>query len=197
MRADRRKVSPIVLASSHRGRDCELNGLRAVLRAAARFPRRHTGAFQRRFAAQLNRSGRIVAAKTSRRLRMNASASRISHLIAGLAGLLWCLGAAAAAPDAALKAAVANPARSPNFVTRDKARHPAEELAFFGIKPNMTVVELWPGGGYWTEILGPVPRQARDLLRRSRALEQHRGRARQRQVARADRCHEGPDRHDP
>ena len=86
---------------------------------------------------------------------MNASAPRISHLVAGLAGLLWCLGAAAAAPDAALKAAVGNPARSPNFVTRDKARHPAEELAFFGIKPNMTVVELWPGGGYWTEILGP------------------------------------------
>ena len=86
---------------------------------------------------------------------MNASASRISHLVAGLAGLLWCLGAAAAAPDAALKAAVDNPARSPNFVARDKARHPAEELAFFGIKPGMTVVELWPGGGYWSEILGP------------------------------------------
>jgi predicted methyltransferase len=28
-------------------------------------------------------------------------------------------------------------------------------LAFFGLKPNMTVVEVWPGGGYWTEILGP------------------------------------------
>ena len=86
---------------------------------------------------------------------MNASASRISHLVAGLTGLLWCLGAAAAAPDAALKAAVDNPARSPNFVARDKARHPAEELAFFGIKPGMTVVELCPGGGYWSEILGP------------------------------------------
>jgi predicted methyltransferase len=86
---------------------------------------------------------------------MNASASRISHLVAGLTGLLWCLGAAAAPPDAALKAAVANPARSPNFVARDTARHPADELAFFGIKPGMTVVELWPGGGYWSEILGP------------------------------------------
>jgi predicted methyltransferase len=86
---------------------------------------------------------------------MNSSASRISQLVAGVAGLLWCLGAAAAAPDAALKAAVANSARSENFVARDKVRHPAEELAFFGIKPGMTVVELWPGGGYWTEILGP------------------------------------------
>ena len=34
-------------------------------------------------------------------------------------------------------------------------RHPAEELSFFGLKPNMTVVELWPGSGYWSEILGP------------------------------------------
>jgi predicted methyltransferase len=58
-------------------------------------------------------------------------------------------------PDAALTAAVADPARTAAFVARDAARHPAEELAFFGITPKMTVVELWPGGGYWTEILGP------------------------------------------
>ncbi len=60
----------------------------------------------------------------------------------------------AAAVDPALAAAIASPARSPNFVARDAARHPAEELTFMGIKPSMTVVELWPGGGYWTEILG-------------------------------------------
>ncbi len=54
-----------------------------------------------------------------------------------------------------LAVAVSDPGRSANFVARDKARHPVEELNFFGIKPNMTVVELWPGGGYWTEILGP------------------------------------------
>jgi predicted methyltransferase len=60
----------------------------------------------------------------------------------------------AAAVDPALAAAIANPARSANFVSRDAARHPADELTFMGIKPSMTVVELWPGGGYWTEILG-------------------------------------------
>jgi len=59
-----------------------------------------------------------------------------------------------AAADPALQAAVSDPGRSSNFVARDKARHPAGELAFFGISPTMTVVELWPGGGYWTEILG-------------------------------------------
>jgi predicted methyltransferase len=61
---------------------------------------------------------------------------------------------AAAAPDPALARAIADPGRTATFVARDKARHPAEELGFFGIKPAMTVVELWPGGGYWTEILG-------------------------------------------
>jgi predicted methyltransferase len=65
-----------------------------------------------------------------------------------------CVTAIAAAPDPALTAAVADPGRTASFLARDKARHPAEELAFFGITPKMTVVELWPGGGYWTEILG-------------------------------------------
>lgn len=63
--------------------------------------------------------------------------------------------AAAPAPDPALTAAVTEPGRTATFVARDKARHPAQELAFFGINPKMTVVELWPGGGYWTEILAP------------------------------------------
>jgi len=57
--------------------------------------------------------------------------------------------------DPALTAAIASPARTATFVARDKARHPAEELTFFGLTPSMNVVELWPGGGYWTEILGP------------------------------------------
>lgn len=86
---------------------------------------------------------------------MNALTSRIPHLTGALATLLWCLPLAAATHDASIDAAVANPARSANFVARDKARHPVEELTFFGVRPDMTVVELWPGGGYWTEILGP------------------------------------------
>jgi len=63
---------------------------------------------------------------------------------------------AAASPpvDPALGAAIADPARTAAFVARDGARHPAAELTFFGLKPTETVVELWPGGGYWTEILG-------------------------------------------
>jgi predicted methyltransferase len=61
---------------------------------------------------------------------------------------------APAGVDPALTAAIASPARTPAFSARDVARHPAEELTFFGLRPTMTTVELWPGGGYWTEILG-------------------------------------------
>ena len=59
------------------------------------------------------------------------------------------------AADPALAGAVGSPQRTPAHVARDSARHPVEELTFFGITPAMTVVELWPGGGYWTDILGP------------------------------------------
>src|SRR5258708_12736319 len=62
---------------------------------------------------------------------------------------------AATSPDPALVSAVGSPARSPTAMARDPARHPVEELTFFGLTPTMTVVELWPGGGYWTDILGP------------------------------------------
>jgi predicted methyltransferase len=44
-------------------------------------------------------------------------------------------------------------------VPRDAVRHPVEELKFIGLKPGMTVVEIYPGGGYFTSILGPVLKQ--------------------------------------
>lgn len=60
-----------------------------------------------------------------------------------------------AAADAGLAAAIANPSRADGNKVRDVHRHPAETLAFFGIKPNMIVVEIAPGGGYYAEILAP------------------------------------------
>jgi predicted methyltransferase len=48
--------------------------------------------------------------------------------------------------------------RSPENAARDKYRHPKEALMFFGIQPDMTVVEIWPSGGWWTEILAPLLR---------------------------------------
>jgi predicted methyltransferase len=46
--------------------------------------------------------------------------------------------------------------RDPTNASRDPYRHPKETLEFFGLQPDMTVVELWPGGGWYTEILAPV-----------------------------------------
>ena len=65
------------------------------------------------------------------------------------------LALAATTPSPALKAAVDAPTRTPANVARDRYRHPAETLAFFGVKPTDTVVEIWPGGGWYTEILAP------------------------------------------
>ena len=39
---------------------------------------------------------------------------------------------------------------------RDAYRHPQETLSFFGIAPGMTVMELSPGGGWYTEVLAPL-----------------------------------------
>jgi len=57
--------------------------------------------------------------------------------------------------DAALKAAMASPVRKPGDADRDKYRHPLETLGLFGIKPNMTVLEIGPGEGWYTELLAP------------------------------------------
>lgn len=60
--------------------------------------------------------------------------------------------------DPALVAVANGPQRSEAHKARDKFRHPVETLTFFGLKPDMTVVELWPFGGWYTEILAPYLR---------------------------------------
>jgi predicted methyltransferase len=65
---------------------------------------------------------------------------------------------AAEAPDPALRALVDGPQRSAPNRARDNFRHPYAVLHFFGLKPTNTVVEILPGGGYWTEILAPYLR---------------------------------------
>ena len=55
----------------------------------------------------------------------------------------------------ALAAAVANPARSADNRARDKYLNPAATLAFFCVRPKQTVVELFPGGGWYSEIVAP------------------------------------------
>jgi len=65
---------------------------------------------------------------------------------------------AAAAADHSLQPAVESEARPAADRLRDRYRHPLETLRFFGIRPNMTVVEIWPSGGWYAEILAPYLR---------------------------------------
>ena len=60
--------------------------------------------------------------------------------------------------DELLDLAIAGDHRDPAFVVRDKYRHPGETLVFFGLQPGMTVVEISPAKGWYTEILAPVLR---------------------------------------
>ena len=62
------------------------------------------------------------------------------------------------AADAALEAAIAGAWRDPANVARDAHRHPLQTLRFFGVTPSSRVIEITPGGGWYTEILAPYLR---------------------------------------
>jgi predicted methyltransferase len=76
---------------------------------------------------------------------------------ATLAAAALAVSSLAAAEEAApgLQAVVDGSHRAAANKARDPYRHPVETLSFFGIRPEMTVVELWPFGGWYTEILAP------------------------------------------
>jgi predicted methyltransferase len=81
-------------------------------------------------------------------------------LAAGVAALALASAAHAPAhaqaPSAAVQAAVADPGRPEADRARDSARHPAEVVAFAGVKPGDKVADLIPGGGYFTRIFSKV-----------------------------------------
>lgn len=79
----------------------------------------------------------------------------VAGLVASPAAFAADTGRLNKAAYTALEKAVANPQRDEKNRARDVYRHPAETLAFIGVKPTDTVVELWPGGGWYTEILAP------------------------------------------
>ena len=88
------------------------------------------------------------------------SRRRFGGALLAAAALPGCaLRPGAPAVDAArLRAAIDGPHRSAANRARDGARHPFETLAFFGIAPTHQVIELSPGGGWYTEILAPYLR---------------------------------------
>jgi predicted methyltransferase len=52
--------------------------------------------------------------------------------------------------------ALAGDWRSEKNRARDAYRHPRETLAFFGVGPEQTLLEIWPGGGWYAEVLAPA-----------------------------------------
>ena len=92
--------------------------------------------------------------------------------IAALAAVIGMTGCAKKTEEAAVAEApaAAQPAsdpladavngawRSAEDKSRDEYRHPQEALAFWGLQPGMTILEIQPGGGWWTEILAPYAR---------------------------------------
>lgn len=83
------------------------------------------------------------------------TASRRQAFGLAVAALVLASASGAFAADAALAKAVASESRPAADRARDGARHPVESLTFWGLKPGKTVIEVSPGGGYWTEILAP------------------------------------------
>lgn len=71
--------------------------------------------------------------------------------------------AAAEVNEAAILAAAEGPHRTAKNRARNEFRHPAKTLAFFEVKPSSKVLELWPGGGWYTEVLAPYLRQCGEL----------------------------------
>jgi predicted methyltransferase len=93
-------------------------------------------------------------------IRLQTHALALLLLAAGAGASAQTPPADATAPaiDAGLRAAVADPGRDAEQRARDVYRHPAETLAFFGIRPTDTVIEISPGGGWYSAILAPYLR---------------------------------------
>lgn len=88
--------------------------------------------------------------------RLWGLAAALTVAATGLLGVPAKAGAAARAVEIMLDEAIAGDHRSAANRERDAWRHPKETLLFFGLEPGMTVMEVWPGGGWYTEILAPV-----------------------------------------
>ena len=93
----------------------------------------------------------------------------INKILNSLAACLLSIVTVAYANDVtvatALQVIVDGQHRSAEHRARNQYRHPAETLAFFGIRDDMTVVEISPGGGGWyTEILAPYLRENGTLV---------------------------------
>lgn len=77
-------------------------------------------------------------------------------IVQWLAGIACAVSLGGTVQADSLTEAVKGDHRAPANSARDEHRHPQETLAFFQVEPHMTVVEIWPGGGWYSEILAPL-----------------------------------------
>lgn len=83
---------------------------------------------------------------------------------AALLAVAASLSVASLADTQKLEKAIAGKHRTPAYVERDRYRHPMQTLSLFDVQPDHTVVEVWPGGGWYTEILAPYLRDDGKLI---------------------------------
>ena len=60
--------------------------------------------------------------------------------------------------EARIEQAMFGEHRSEAYIARNRYRHPVGTLTFLGLEDGMTVMEIWPGGGWYTEVIAPVIR---------------------------------------
>lgn len=91
----------------------------------------------------------------------------MKHITTSLGALLLiisCAGSWAGIDKAKLEQALAGDHRPAENSARDEYRHPMETLTFFGIEPDDTVVESWPGGGWYTQVLAAYLKDEGQLI---------------------------------
>ncbi len=85
--------------------------------------------------------------------------TRVAFLVLALLAVSACAGMSARSKlTSRLDAAISGSHRTDAEKARDRYRHPRETLLFFGLKPDQTVVEITPAGGWYTKIIAPVVR---------------------------------------
>lgn len=94
-----------------------------------------------------------IPARPATSLRLIAGVCVLAAVLAG------CAHRTSGNSSAQIDQAIAGAHRPDANRARDVYRHPRETLLFFGLRPDMTVVEIWPGAGWYTEILAPVLRE--------------------------------------
>ena len=88
----------------------------------------------------------------------------MKHFLTLILSSLVTVASGAAADSARLSAAIDGEHRTAEWAERDRYRNPHQTLSLFDIQPGHPVMEVWPGGGWYTEILAPYLRQDGKLI---------------------------------